>query len=255
MDRLIYTAYTGMRGTLAAQATIANNLANASTVGFRAERTSFTPQHIVGPTFDVRAPVSEEVVDADLAAGARIATGRPLDVALDGEAMLAVQAPGQNGEGEEAYTRRGDLMMSPSGLLQTGDGHPVLGGNGPISVPPSDRVTIAPDGTVLSVPPGGAADKPVVLDRLRLVSPRGTAIAKGLDGLFHVKHSNGETGGVLPDDPTAKLASGALEQSNVNSAAALVAMIENSRAFETRSKLLSAAKDIDEGGASLMRLS
>lgn len=251
MDRLIYTAYTGMRGTLAAQATIANNLANASTIGFRAERTSFQPQHLTGPTLDVRAPVSEEVTDADMAAGARIVTNRPLDVALDGDAMLAVQA----GDGEEAYTRRGDLSVAASGMLQTDDGHLVLGAAGPISVPPSDRLTIAPDGSVLSVPPGGDADKPVVLDRLKLVSPRGTAIAKGLDGVFHVKQSDDEPPGVLPDDPTATLASGALEQSNVNSAAALVAMIENQRAFETRSKLLSAAKEIDEGGASLMRLS
>ena len=251
MDRLIYTAYTGMKGTLAAQATIANNLANASTVGFRAERTSFQPQHLTGPTLDVRAPVSEEVTDADMAAGARIATGRPLDVALDGDAMLAVQAE----DGGEAYTRRGDLMVAPSGMLQTGDGHLVLGANGPISVPPSDRVTIAPDGSILSVPPGGSPDKPDVLGRLKLASPRGTAIVKNLDGLFHVKQSAGESGAVLPDDPTATLASGALEQSNVNSAASLVAMIENGRAFETRSKLLSAAKEIDEGGASLMRLS
>ena len=246
MDRLIYTAYTGMKGTLAAQATIANNLANASTVGFRAERTSFQPQHLTGPTLDVRAPVSEEVVDADMAAGARIATGRALDVAMDGQAMLAVQAE----DGSEAYTRRGDLMVAPSGMLQTGDGHLVLGATGPISVPPSDRLTIAPDGSILSVPPGGSPDKPVVLDRLKLVNPQGTSVAKGLDGLFRVRDD-----GVLPDDPLATLASGALEQSNVNSAASLVAMIENQRAFETRSKLLSAAKEIDEGGASLMRLS
>ena len=174
MDRLIYTAYTGMRGTLAAQATIANNLANSSTIGFRAERTSFQPQHVVGPTLDVRAPVSQEVVDADMAAGARIATGRALDVALDGDAMLAVQAD----DGEEAYTRRGDLTVAASGMLQTGDGHLVLGEAGPISVPPSDRLTIAPDGSVLSVPPGGSPDKPDVLGRLKLASPRGTAIAK-----------------------------------------------------------------------------
>lgn len=246
MDRLIYTAYTGMRGTLAAQASIANNLANASTIGFRAERVAFQPQHLLGPTLDVRAPVSEEVVDADMGQGARIATGRPLDVALDGQAMLAVQAD----DGAETYTRRGDLMIAASGMLQTGDGHLVLGANGPISVPPSDRLTISPDGEVLSVPPGGPADKPVVLDRLKLVSPEGTRIAKGLDGLFRVPDD-----GVLPEDPTATLAIGALEQSNVNSAEALVAMIENQRAFETRSKLLTAAKEIDEGGASLMRLS
>ena len=63
MDRLVYTAYSGLRGHMAAQAAIANNIANASTTGFRADKVAFEKLTLVGPTFQGRAPTSEEVID------------------------------------------------------------------------------------------------------------------------------------------------------------------------------------------------
>ena len=72
MDRLVYTAYSGMRGRMAAQAAIANNMANASTVGFRADSFNFEQLAVKGVGFDSRALTSEEVVDADRKAGAVI---------------------------------------------------------------------------------------------------------------------------------------------------------------------------------------
>ena len=144
MDRLIYTAYSGLRGSLSAQTAIANNLANANTIGFRAERTAFEAQTLKGPMLEVRAPSAMEVKDADMTAGAVVQTGRSLDLAVDGKAMLAVQAD----DGSEGYMRRGDLMVSPSGLLQTGDGHLVLGNGGPISILTAASVSISLDGSV-----------------------------------------------------------------------------------------------------------
>lgn len=245
MDRLIYTAYSGLRGSLSAQSAIANNLANANTIGFRAERTAFEAQTLKGPMIEVRAPSAMEVKDADMTAGAVVQTGRSLDLAVDGKAMLAVQAD----DGSEGYTRRGDLMVSPSGLLQTGDGHLVLGNGGPISIPASAAISIAPDGSVQVVAPGGDPKNPETVDRIKLVSPEGTQIAKAVDGLFRVVGD-----GVLPADLDARVTTGALEQSNVNSAQMLVEMIENQRSFDMRTKLLTTAKDLDEGGAALMRI-
>ncbi len=245
MDRLIYTAYSGMRGSLSAQSAIANNLANANTIGFRADRTAFEALTLKGPTIEARAPSSMEVKDADMAAGAVVQTGRSLDVAIDGNAMMAVQAD----DGSEGYTRRGDLMVSPSGLLQTGDGHLVLGNGGPISIPASSSVTITPDGSVQIVAPGTDPKTPETVDRIKLVSPAGTQIAKAVDGLFRVVGD-----GVLPGDLDARVTTGALEQSNVNSAQMLVEMIQNQRSFDMRTKLLTTAKDLDEGGAALMRI-
>ena len=245
MDRLVYTAYSGMRGRMAAQAAIANNMANASTIGFRSDSFNFEQLALKGTGFDSRALTSEEVVDADRKAGPVTSTGRDLDVAIDGDAWMAVQAA----DGEEAYTRRGDLTIAPSGVLQTGDGFPVIGNSGPITIPPADKVTIGPDGSVLIVPPGGQLDKPQAIDRLKLVDPKGSVTLKGMDNLLRVKD-----GGTLPANLDATVKTGALEQSNVNVTETLIQMIENQRSYEVQAKMLSTAKDMDDGGASLMRM-
>lgn len=247
MDKLVYTALSGLKGQMNAQATIANNIANASTIGFRADRVNFERLMVKGDGFDSRQPTAEQVVDADRRAGALQQTGRDLDVAITGENWLAVQAS----DGSEAYTRRGDLRIAASGVLETGDGFPVMGSGGPITVPPHDRIMIADDGTISIVPPGAdPAQPPQQIDKLKLVSDAGSKTAKGLDNLLHVRG-----GGVLPDDLDARVQTGALEQSNVNLTQALVDMIENQRSYEVQANLLRDAKSMDESGASLMRLS
>ena len=177
--------------------------------------------------------------------GSVVQTGNALDVALDGDGFFAVQA----NDGSEGYTRRGDLKLSDSGLLTTGEGHPVLGEGGPITLPPADSVKIAKDGGIWIVPQGGQIDQPQLVDTIKLVNAKGSVIAKGTDNLFREVN-----GGALPTDPMASVTSGALEGSNVNATSALVQMIEASRAWETQIKLIDTAKDIDSGGASLMRL-
>src|SRR3954464_13884715 len=132
MDRLIHTSLSALRGAMARQAATANNLANVNTVGFRGEFAAARPVWVRGPTFAARAFADEEVEGADMRSGAVTETGRDLDVAVQGDDFLAVQAK----DGEEAYTRRGDLKMSDTGLLTTGEGDPVLGGQGPITIPP-----------------------------------------------------------------------------------------------------------------------
>lgn len=245
MDRLTTTSLTAMRGAMARQTAIANNLANANTIGFRAEIANASTQYIDGQTFKTRAQQAEQVLAADMQKGAVTQTGNPLDVALDGDALLAVQAP----DGAEGYTRRGDLKLSESGLLTTGDGIPVLGEGGPITLPPADSVNIAQDGSIWIVPHGGEISQPQRIDALKLVNPKGSQIAKGLDGLFREVN-----GGALPQDPLATVTSGAVEGSNVNATQALVQMIEASRAWETQVKMINTAKEIDDGGASIMRL-
>ncbi|WP_333883452.1 flagellar basal body rod protein FlgF [Sphingobium yanoikuyae] len=245
MDRLVNTALTAMRGAMARQASIANNLANANTVGFRAEIANAETRWIKGDTFDTRAQASEQVIAADMAQGAITETGNPLDVAMDGDALLAVQAP----DGQEAYTRRGDLKVTDSGLLTTGDGLAVLGQGGPITLPQMDSVSIAQDGSIWGVPQGGDPANPQQVDKLKLVNAAGSSIAKGTDGLFREVN-----GGALPEDPIATVTSGSLEGSNVNATAALVQMIEASRAWETQIKMIDTAKQMDDGGASLMKL-
>jgi flagellar basal-body rod protein FlgF len=245
MDRLIYTSLTALRGAQARQTATANNLANAQTPGFRAELAEAQALWLRGTSLDSRALSSEEIQGADMQAGAVMSTGRDLDVAVDGDALLTVQAE----DGDEAYTRRGDLQLTESGLLTTGDGHPVLGSQGPITLPPADSVTIDPEGRIFVVPRGGDANQPQEVDRLRLATPTSTVIAKGMDGLFRVKD-----GGSLPTDPDARIINRSLEGSNVNSTQALIDMIEASRSWDTQLKMISDAREMDTSTAELMRL-
>ncbi len=234
-----------MRGAMARQTAIANNLANANTAGFRAEIVNASARWVGGQTFNSRAEAVDQVIAADMKVGTVTQTGNPLDIAVDGDALIAVQA----NDGSEGYTRRGDLKLNESGLLTTGDGFPVLGGGGPITLPPADSITIAKDGGIWIVPQGGQIDQPQLVDTIKLANAKGSTIAKGTDNLFREVN-----GGALPQDPFGSVTAGALEGSNVNATAALVQMIEASRAWETQIKMIDTAKDIDSSGASLMRL-
>src|SRR3546814_14444624 len=90
---------------------------------------------------------------------------------MAGDAWLAVQAT----DGGEAYTRRGDLSSAASGVLETGDGFPVMGSGGPITVPPADKMQIAADGTISILPLGAEKGAEMqVIDKLKLVSPAGS---------------------------------------------------------------------------------
>ena len=247
MDKLVYTAATGLRAHMAAQAAIANNMANGSTTGFRADRVVFDRIELKGGGAQIaaRMPSAEEVTDADRTAGAVQQTGRPLDVAVSGDAWIAVQAA----DGQEAYTRRGDLEIAPSGVLQTGDGHIVMGQSGPITLPPASSVSIGADGSITIVPQGADASQTQIVDKLKLASAKGTDTVKGLDNLLYVRG-----GGTLPEDLDARVQGGALEGSNVNMTQALVDMIENQRSYEVTANLMKSAKDMDESSTSLLRL-
>ena len=112
MDRLIYSAVSGMSASMVRQRAIASNMANAQTTGFKAEIFDSRPVTIDGGPVEVRAQNRTEVRGAQMADGEVHDTGNPLDIAMQGDVLLAVQAP----DGSEAYTRRGDLSISPTGV-------------------------------------------------------------------------------------------------------------------------------------------
>lgn len=246
MDRLIYTAVSGMTESMTRESVIASNMANANTIGFKAEKLYTTPVTLKGPALEARAMTSGEVKSADMSAGNVSQTGRELDIALQGDGMMAVQAA----DGTETYTRRGDLTISPTGVLQNGDGRPVIGNGGPITLPLDAKITIGPDGMILMVNQENPNLPAQPVDRIKLASTSGSTIAKGMDGLFRVVG-----GGVLPSDDNARLIPRSLEQSNVNPSEVLTQMVQSQRLFDIRSKLISTAKDVDQSGTSLLRLS
>jgi flagellar basal-body rod protein FlgF len=247
MDRLIYTAMTAMNAAMDRQRVVANNLANASTPGFRQEIFAVTPATLKDGSLEARAMARGNVRGADMSAARVVPTGNPLDVALEGKALLAFQSPDRQGE---IYSRRGDLKVAASGVIENGEGLAVLGEGGtPITVPPGFSIAIAADGTIMARDPAAPNAPAEAIDKLRLVNPEGSPLAKGIDSFLKVPG-----GGVLPPDPTARLASGALEMSNVETADTLVQMIEAQRAFEQRAKIIATAGDLDEASSSLMTL-
>ena len=243
MDRLIYTAMSGAKHLLEAQAVVAHNLANANTNGFRAELSAFRAAPVVGEGAATRAFVVESTVGADLTPGGIQQTGRSLDIALRGRGFIAVQTE----DGAEAYTRNGNLHVSENGLLQTRDGKTVMGEGGPIAVPPDTVLTIAPDGTLSTVPSGGAVSAVSTVGRIKLVDPEAAAIRRGDDGLFRLVD-----GGEADADANVRLVSGALEGSNVNVVEAMVSLIENARQYDMQMKMLSNAESNSREAASIL---
>lgn len=246
MDRLIYTAMTSMNAAMDRQRAVANNLANASTPGFRQEVFAVTPATLKDGSIEARAMARGNVRGADMSTARINTTGNPLDIAVEGEALIAFRGP----EGGEVYSRRGDLRIAASGVLENGEGLAVLGEQGtPVTVPPGFSISIAADGTVMASDPTAANTPAEPIDRIRLVSSEGSRLAKGIDSFLKVPG-----GGVLPPDPTARVTSGALEQSNVETAETLVQMIDAQRAFEQRANIIQTAGEIDEAGSRLMAL-
>ncbi|ALD93586.1 flagellar basal-body rod protein FlgF [Cupriavidus gilardii] len=233
MDRLIYTALSGAKQTLDQQAAVANNLANVSTTGFRAQVNMFRAVPVVGQETPTRAFTLASTPGADMKAGPLTYTERPLDIAIKGNGWLAVQGR----DGAEGYTRAGSLQVGPDGQLLTSNGLQVLGDGGPIAVPPGSTVTIGNDGTITARGPGETANGLAQVGRLRLVNPPPDAIARGDDGLFRLRPGAAP----LETDQTVRVIAGALEGSNVNPVEAMVDMIANARRFEMQIKMIQGA--------------
>jgi flagellar basal-body rod protein FlgF len=238
MDRMIYLSMAGAKASLQRQNVLANNLANVSTGGFRAEMAAFRAVPVRGDGASTRVYALETTTGYDAQPGPVQATGNDLDVAMKGNAWLAVQAL----DGTEAYTRAGALDVNTEGLLITKTGLTVLGDGGPITVPENSQIAIGSDGTISSKTGNGRV---TAVGRLKLVTPE-APLQRGSDGLFRA--ADGE----LPADANARVQSGALEGSNVSPVETMVAMISAARQFEQQMKLLQTAQSNEQSATKLL---
>jgi flagellar basal-body rod protein FlgF len=243
---MLYVAMSGAKETLLAQGANSNNLANADTPGFLADLQQFRSMPVFGDGFPTRVYGMSERPTVDFSHGSIVHTGNELDVAVNGDGWLTVQAK----DGTEAYTRRGDLVLDANGVLTTGNGLPVLGNGGPIAIPPAEKIEIANDGTISIRPLGQDVGELAVVDQIKLVNPPIAEMEKGRDGLMRM-----QDGSTAEPDVAAQLVSGSLKSSNVNVIDAMVDMIELSRRFEMQVKMMKTAGDVVQGSASIMRIS
>jgi flagellar basal-body rod protein FlgF len=230
---MLYVAMSGAKQAMEQQASVANNMANVSTPGFRAQVNAFRAVPVVGPEAQTRAFTVAATPGADFSHGPLTETGRELDVAVRGDGWLVVQTP----DGGEAYTRVGNLQVGADGQVSTMGGLPVVGDGGALVIPPGSQVTIAADGGIAARGPGDPATGVAQVGRLKLVNPPTADLVRGDDGLFRLRE------GLPPAEAndTVRVAAGVVEGSNVNSIEAMVAMIANGRSFELQMKSIQSA--------------
>jgi flagellar basal-body rod protein FlgF len=246
MDKYLYLAMNGATQAMLAQQNNANNLANVSTTGFKANLDHFQSDPVTGPGYADRVFVSNESAGANFSPGPVVTTGRDLDLAINVYGWFAVQA----GDGSTAYTRRGDFRIDPSGLLLNGANQIVLDDGGPITIPQFESLEIGRDGSISIRGAGQAANTLVGVGRIRLVNPPQDQLVRGADGLFRTRN-----GADAAADASVSVTSGALESSNVNAVDAMLRMIDSARYFEHQVKLMKLASENDAASARLMRMS
>jgi flagellar basal-body rod protein FlgF/flagellar basal-body rod protein FlgG len=226
MNSGYYAACTGLMSRTQALETIANNLANVSTAGFRASHNVFSS--VLATTGD--SPLSDLNKDEndfgvlsgtqlDNSQGALVPTGNDLDLAMEGPGYFAVQTAAG-----PVYTRGGNFRVSPQGQLITAAGDPVIGENGPIMIL-GQPISISADGTISA---NGA-----ISGRLKLVEFAPAVELQSAGGTYYTAPTGTATAG-----KTSQVRQGMLESSNVNPVTSVVELISAQREVETMRRVL-----------------
>ena len=175
---MLYLSMAAAKNTLQAQSVNSHNLANVSTNGFRADLFRFVSMPSSGAEFDSRIYALPETPGVSFESGSLQQTGNALDIAIEGEGFMAILSA----DGSEAYTRAGNLRVTRAGLLETGNGYPVMGNGGPILIPPAENIEIGSDGTITIRPIGQDEKTLATVNRIKLVNPDVTQLQKTGDG-------------------------------------------------------------------------
>jgi flagellar basal-body rod protein FlgF len=254
MDRLAFNAAAAINEMRTARQMTTNELANVATPGFkRSFESAMLTMKVQGAGFESRLqPQAFASDNINMKPGVIVKTGRDLDVAMDEQTVMGVTAT----NGELAFTRRGDLKLNGSGVLEMGTGALVRGqAGGPITIPPGFFVKISKDGSIFATNPAQAGvAAPVLIDRILLRDASQVGLERREDGLYKVVgKAKGE------DIPvTGKLVSltpETLEGSNVNAMEVMVKLMDQSRSFEMQVNVIKQNKDVDESGGTMMRTS
>ncbi|PCS21967.1 flagellar basal body rod protein FlgF [Candidatus Enterovibrio escicola] len=248
MDRALFLSMSGAKQDMQSLQLRANNLANVSTTGFRADLEQARAMQVYGEGFPTRVFNMTERPSYNYTQGSTITTGRELDVAIKGDGWLAVY----DGSGQESYTRVGNLKLDQTGLLRNGQGHLILGeGDAPISLPLSvSTIEIGTDGTVSVLPQGAQLEAMEKVNRIKLVRPDQVELFKDKNGVFKPIIP----GTIYAADASVTLLTGALEGSNVNAIGEMTGIINLQRHFEMQIKLMKTVEEMDQASNSLLSM-
>ena len=245
MDRMVYVAMTGAKQLMQAQALVANNLANVSTTGFRADLARFDAEQVQGPGYPSRINTVAAGVGFDHTQGTLVQTGSVLDVAIDGDGWLAVQAK----DGSQAYSRGGSLKVNALGPARDRARRDRARRQRPAgrSAVHADRARGGRHDFGRAAGPGARDARAGRTTEAR--EPARAAARETADGLVRVKG-----GAPAASDANVRVVSGAIETSNVNTAATLVDMIEYARQFDLAVRMMQTADQNATRAASLASL-
>lgn len=245
MEPTLYNAMTGLKNNLDKQTVLSENLANASTPGFKAAMYQAQTLYVQGGDLFNQAVSAELPSAMDFSRGPMVETGRDLDIAIEGDGWFTIQAK----DGSTAYTRYGGLQLNENGQLTLPSGEPVIGEGGPIAIPPAKRIDIGIDGTISIVPAGAKDSELVVVDRIKLTTIDLTKAVKGMDGNVRLPKGVSAT-----EDLNSKVVPGMLEGSNVNTVDQMVQMISSNRESDQMSNLLGSIREKDDRLAQLLQV-
>lgn len=231
MDNTLYIALSRQTALMRQLDTVSNNVANANTTGYRNERSLFE-EYVVDANkrigSDKLAFTQDVASSTDVTPGPIVYTGRPFDVAIDGNGMFAVQAPGGI-----LYTRSGNFQLDANGILTTAQGYPVLGEGGqPIVFDDvQGEITIGSAGNItINGDEAGQLEVWQFGNEQMLEKVGNTLYRADIPG--------------IPGEENFRIVQGATEGSNTNSVAELTNMIEVSRNISSVSNIISAVDDL-----------
>jgi len=206
---------------------VANNIANASTPGFKAELMLMSEVELPAERGVELSYVQDFATARDFSPGAMRATGNPLDVAVQGDGFFAVQTP----DGVR-YTRVGRFQLDANGTLVTSQGFPVLASGGTVTLDPDDGpVNIAEDGSISS-DLARQGQQQIIYGKLDLMDfPDRGKLTPAQDNLF-------DPNGQVPTPATGKIAQGMLEESNVRPIVEMTNLIEVTRSYQSMQRFL-----------------
>lgn len=253
MDRLSFVALHSILEETLSREQLNNELANLSTIGFKRTFANVSKgTKITGPGFDSRVePTNLRNERVSLVPGIRMVSGNPLDIAMNDSTVLGVTAS----NGELAFTRRGDMRVNSAGQLQLATGEAVRGQNGVVNVPTGYVIEIAGDGSVYAnTLDTSKPAAPVLLGRLLLRDASEATLKRRADGLLTPEGNKDADGGDIQNGKIVpSIISGALEGSSVSAIDSMVRLLDFTRNFEMRMKLIKEANNLDTTGASMIK--
>ena len=245
MNDGLYLAMNGAKYNVYAQSVHANNLANASTTGFKADFATALSRAVTGDGRFERGSIPVALVsNTDFSPGALQETGEDFDVAVQGDGFIAVRTE----DGEEAYTRAGSLRIDDLGFLRNERGDQVLGTGGAIVVPEAETVEIGSDGVVSIRALGQTPAALQGVERIRLVNPPLQELSKGEDGRFYAGDF------IVVADADVRLQNGFVEASNVNPVHEITSITGLARQFEMNIRMMQTIGDMAQTTARILQV-